>query len=301
MKMDPPLTDPTALALFARLDVVARLLVEGFMAGMHQSPFKGTSIEFVEHRPYYAGDEVRHIDWRAYGKTGRYFIKEFEEETNFRCYLLVDASGSMGFAGSTLSKLAYARQLAASLAYLLLQQRDAAGLITFDSQIREHHPPSANPIHLSRIVQTLEATQAGNETRLADVFQRLLPTLKRRSLVMILSDFFDEIGPLQVALRQFRAQRHELILFHVVTPEEETFPYSRPAQFQGLEQAHQQVLVDPHRVRAGYLARYQTFCRVLQHTAASLGIDYQKLVTSQPCAKALAACLSARKRSKHTR
>lgn len=301
MKSAPALTDPTALALFGKLDVVARLLVEGFMAGMHKSPFKGSSIEFVEHRPYYPGDEVRHIDWRAYGKTGKYFVKEFEDETNFRCYLLVDTSGSMSYSASTLSKLAYARQLAAALGYLLLRQRDATGLMTFDTSLRDHIEPSAKAESFARLTRALESRQAGGETSLGRVFQQLLPGLKRRSLVVILSDFYDDLGPLQVALRQFRDQRHEVILFHIVAPEEETFPFSKPTQFRSLERAKHRLLVDPHRLRARYLARYADFCVALRQTAGNLGVDYCKLATNEPYTRALGAYLEARTRSKRKR
>lgn len=298
--MSLPVTDPTALAQFGKLDVVARLVVEGFMVGRHKSPFKGASVEFVEHRQYYPGDEVRHIDWRAYGKTGRYFIKEFEDETNLRCYLLVDASGSMGYAGSTLSKFAYAGQIAAALAYLLLQQRDAVGLTTFDTKVRDRIEPSARPQNFSRLTETLAARTPGDETSLAAVFQELIPTLSRRSLVIILSDCFDELGPLAAALKQFRHQRHEVILFHIVAPEEETFPFSKPTQFRSLEEPGRRLLVDPHRLRGLYQARYRQFCAELRRAAGNVGVDYHKLVTSDPYAVALGAYLAARTRKNRT-
>src|SRR5690606_33683550 len=154
---EPASLDPTALARFGRLEVVAKLVVEGYMIGQHKSPFKGTSVEFVEHRQYYPGDEVRHIDWRAYGKTGKYYIKEFEDETNLRCYLLVDGSGSMGFKASTLSKFDYARQLAAALGYLLIGQRDSVGLITFDTRVRDRVEPSSKPQTFARLIDVLAA------------------------------------------------------------------------------------------------------------------------------------------------
>lgn len=294
----PPLYNPTALASFDKLDVVARLVVEGFMAGRHKSPFKGASVEFVEHRKYYPGDEVRHIDWRAYGKTGKYFIKEYEDETNLRCYLLVDCSGSMGYAGKTLSKFAYASHLAAALAHLLLQQRDAVGLITFDTKVRDRLEPSAKPQTFSLVVDALQNRQPGEETSLASVFQHVIPTLKRRSLVVILSDCFDDLGPLAVALRQFRHQHHEVLLLQIVAPEEETFPFSQPTQFRNLEQADHRLLVDPHRLRAHYQSKYQAFCKELNRVAGSCGIDCQKLITEQPYDVALGAYLDARTRGK---
>ena len=208
---DAPLHDPTALARFGNLDLVAKLVVEGYVMGQHKSPYKGSSIEFVEHRQYYPGDEIRHIDWRAYGKTGRYYIKEYEDETNLRCYMIVDCSGSMGYGESTISKSDYARQLAASLGYLLFTQRDAAGLYTFDTQIRDQLEPSTNTHTFQRITEALEKRKPGNETSLANVFETIVPQMKRRSLITIFSDCFDRIEPLMTALKMFRHHRHEVI------------------------------------------------------------------------------------------
>lgn len=292
-----PLDDPTALARFGKLEVVARLIVEGFAVGQHKSPFKGSSIEFVEHRQYYPGDEIRHIDWRAYGKTGRYFVKEFEEETNLRCYLLVDASGSMGYRQSTLSKFDYARQLAAALGHLLLQQRDAVGLITFDTQVRERIEPSTHPQTFGRMTATLEQTRPARETGLHGVFEQVLPTLKRRSLVVLLSDCFADLDPMLSALKQFRHARHEVLLFQIVAPEEEEFPFSRPTQFRSRER-RQRLLVDPHRLRARYLEQYREFCQTLARRCGGPGIEYAKFITSQPYHVALGRFIAARTRRK---
>lgn len=286
--------DPTALAKFGRLEVIAKLLVEGYQMGQHKSPYKGSSIEFVEHRQYYPGDEVRHIDWRAYGKTGRYFIKEFEDETNLRCYLLLDASGSMGYAGRTLSKFDYARQLAAALGYLLLHQRDAIGAITFDTQVRERMEPSSKPQNFARLIEILEARKTGQETSLAKVIHEIAPTLKRRSLIVILSDCFDKIEPLRTALNQLRHLKHEVILFHIIAPEEQEFPFSQPTQFRSLERSAHRLLVDPHRLRKHYLAQFEEFCKSLKQHAGSVGVDYHLLSTSEPYQTAFAAYLNAR-------
>ena len=294
----PDLHDPTALARFGRLDVVARLLVEGYMGGQHKSPYKGASVEFVEHRQYYPGDEIRHIDWRAYGKTGRYFVKEYEDETNLRAYLLVDCSGSMGYGQSTLTKFAYTRQLAATLGYLLLAQRDAAGLLTFDTEVRNRIEPSASMSSFDRLATVLEQTETGGETSLASVFPQLIPLLKRRSLVVILSDFFDKLEPLTAALQQFRHARHEVILFQVVAPEEEDFPFSRPTQFRSLERAGHKLLVDPHRLRSIYREQYAAFEVELSKTCGNAGVDYVKLLTSDPYQKALGAYLTSRAQRK---
>ena len=297
-KRDAPQADPTELAKFGNLEVVAKMLVEGYMLGQHKSPFKGASIEFVEHRQYYPGDEIRHIDWRAYGKTGKYYIKQYEDETNLRCYLLVDGSGSMSYGESTLSKFDYARYLATSLGYLLLQQRDASGLITFDTKVRQRLEPSSGSNNFHQLVKTLETFQPGGETSLAGVFEQLLTTIKRRSLIVILSDCFDRIEPLITALEAFRHSRNEVILFHIVAPEEEEFPFGRPTQFRSLERTAHRRLVDPHQLRAIYLEQYSKFCADLARRCGMIGVDYQKLVTTQPYHIALGAFLDARQRRK---
>ena len=296
-----PLDDPTALARFGKLEVVARLVVEGYLMGQHKSPFKGTSIEFVEHRQYYPGDEIRHIDWRAYGKTGKYYVKEYEDETNLRCRLLVDASGSMAYAGRTLSKFDYACSLAACLGYLLLKQRDAAGLITFDTKVRDRCEPSTNPQSFRRMAGMLEEGRPGGETSLARVFEEIVPAIGRRSLIVILSDCFDRIEPLAAALKQFRHARHEVILFHIVAPEEEDFPFSKPTQFRSLERSGQRMLVDPLQLRAHYRKRYRAFCAELTRLCGTVGVDYQKMLTSEPYQRALGAFLDARTRRKGKR
>lgn len=291
-----PLDDPTALAKYGNLDFVARLVVEGYMIGQHKSPFKGSSVEFVEHRQYYPGDEIRHIDWRAFGKTGKYYIKEFEEETNLRAYLLVDGSGSMGYGESTLPKFDYARAVAASLGYLLVSQRDAVGLITFDTEVRERLEPSTNPMNFQRLAHTLENWKTGGETSMADVFHRLATTFKRRSLVIIVSDFFDQLEPLSQSLKQFRHLGHEVVLVQVVAPEEEDFPFSRPTLFRSLELDTHRILVDPHRLRSLYLQQYQEFLKELSQMCGNVGIDYIKLLTTEPYHKALGAYLDRRNR-----
>jgi uncharacterized protein (DUF58 family) len=296
--VEPPLEDPTALARFAGLDVAARLIVEGYMIGQHKSPFKGSSVEFVEHRQYYPGDEMRHIDWRAYGKTGKHYVKEFEEETNLRAYLVVDGSGSMGYGESTLSKFTYARYLAAAMGYLLLAQRDAVGLITFDTDIRQRIEPTVAPHNFQRLVNSLQNWETGAETSLSAVFDRLIPSLKRRSLIVIISDFFDRIAPLTQALKAFQHSRHEVILFQIVAPEEQDFPFSRPTLFRSLEKSDHRVLVDPHRLRAMYVENFRKFQHDLGEICTHAGVDLVQLTTTMPYTKALGAYLDARSRRK---
>jgi uncharacterized protein (DUF58 family) len=292
-----PRFDPSALARFGDLGLVARTVVEGFLSGVHQSPYKGFSVEFAEHRQYYPGDEIRHIDWRAVGKTDRYYIKEHEEETNLQAHLLVDASGSMAYAGRGVSKFAYARFVAASLAYLLLHQRDAVGLVTHDHAVREILPPRSHAKQLPLVLRTLDETRPGGETALADVWHRVAPQLRRRGLVVILSDCFDRPPPLLHALRRLAHAGHEVILFHVLAPEEIEFPFDRFTQFRGLERPADTRLVDPHLVRQEYLRNFEAFCHELRTGAAGMRIDYHLLRTDQPVDRALGHYLSRRRPS----
>jgi len=288
--------DPTALARFGRLELIARLVVEGVMSGLHRSPFKGFSVEFAEHRQYYPGDEIRHIDWRAHGKTDRYYVKEYEEETNLKAHLVVDSSGSMGYAGRTVSKFEHARRLAASLAYLMISQRDAVGLVTFDSSLRAMVPPRSAPSHFSVVAQVLEGTKTGGETSLSRILHALADRIRRRGLVVILSDGFDEVDALTSALRQLRHQRHEVLFFHTLAPEEEEFPFSRPARFRDLERLDHRLRVDPLALRAAYLERFNSFCRTLKERVQGMGADYHRASTAEPVEKTLLDYLASRSR-----
>src|SRR5947209_3250413 len=286
--------DPTELNKYGGLALVARTLVEGFLTGVHKSPYKGFSVEFAEHRQYYPGDEIRHIDWRAYGKTDRYYIKEFEEETNLKAHLLVDASGSMAYRGGQLSKFEYAQYIAASLSYLMLHQRDAVGLVTHDTKLRQMIKPRANSKHLLHLLQTLEQTQPGGETGLAPLWHDLAGQLKRRGMIIILSDCFEQIGPLARALRHFRHQRHEVLLFHILAPEEIEFPFKKWTQFRNLEQSGHKLLVDPHKLKKEYLQNFQKFCKQLRDQANEMQVDYHLLRTDEPVERALGIYLTKR-------
>jgi uncharacterized protein (DUF58 family) len=289
--------NPAELARYGGLTLTARQLVEGFLTGLHKSPYKGYSVEFAEHRQYYPGDEIRHIDWRAFGKTDRYYIKEFEEETNLKAHLLVDASGSMAFGGKSPTKFRHAQLVAASLAYLMLHQLDAVGLVTHDTRIRNVVPPKASAKHLLRILTTLEQTTPGGETALAPIWHELAAHhLKRRGLVIVLSDCFDNLDALLLALKRFRHFKHEVLLFHVLAPEEVEFPYSRLTQFRSLEVPADRQLVDPARLRQEYLANFGAFCRQLKSRAGNMQIDYHLIRTDEPVERALGVYLSRRAR-----
>ncbi len=291
--------DPSELRRYAGLTLLARQVVEGFLTGVHRSPFKGFSIEFAEHRQYSPGDEIRHIDWRAYGKTDRYYVKEFEEETNLKAYLLVDASGSMGYKGrgDRLSKFEYAQQVAASLAFLMLHQLDAVGLITHDTKVRSLIPPKASSKHLLNVLRALEATRPGGETAMAPLWHQLATHhLKRRGLIIILSDFFDDIEALTKALRNLKHRNHEVVLFQVLSPDEVEFPFSKVTQFRNLERPADTQRVDARRLRAEYLQQFQQFCEQLRERAGNMHMDYRLLRTDQPVDRALGLYLSHRQR-----
>jgi uncharacterized protein (DUF58 family) len=292
--------DPTELRKYGGLTLIARHIVEGFLTGVHRSPYKGFSVEFAEHRQYTPGDEIRHIDWRAVGKTDRYYVKEYEEETNLKAYLLIDASGSMAFRGSRKgpSKFEYAQHVAASLAYLMLHQMDAVGLITLDTKVRSLIPPRANPKHLLRVLTTLEKTQPGGETAMAPLWHELAGHhMKRRGMVIILSDFFDQIEALVRALQHLRHRSHEVMLLHVLAPEELEFPYKRLTQFKSLEAGENKMLVDARRLREDYLRNFQKFRQELKDRAGKLRIDYHLMRTDDPVDRALGIYLSRRQRA----
>jgi uncharacterized protein (DUF58 family) len=290
--------DPSSLAKFGHLSMIARTVVEGFLTGVHQSPYKGFSVEFAEHRQYYPGDEIRHIDWRVYGKTDRYYIKEYEQETNLKAYLLVDASGSMAYRGRGLSKFQFTQYVAASLAYLMLHQLDAVGLITHDTRLRQFLQPRASPKHLLHVLHVLEHTYPGGETSLGPIWNELAGQFKRRGLVLVLSDCFDQMAPLLRALRRFRYHGHEVILFHILAPEEIEFPFTRRTQFRSLEARDQKMLVDPPQLRKDYLANFNAFCQQLREQAGQMQIDYHLLRTDEPVDRALGVYLTKRQTRK---
>jgi len=294
--LNAQLLDPTAIARFGRLELIARLVVEGMMSGLHKSPFKGFSVEFAEHRRYGPGDEIRHIDWRAFGKTDRYFVKEYEEETNLKAHLVVDSSGSMGYSGRTVSKLEHAKRMAASVAYLMISQRDAVGLMTFDTSLRTMIRPRSAPNHFSILCKALENTRTGGETSLGGILHTLADGIRRRGLVIIFSDGFDGLDELTTALRHLRYRRHEVLFFHTLAPEEEEFPFRRPVQFRNLERHEHRLRVDPLALRAAYLERFNGFCRSLRERVQAMGADFHRASTAEPIEKTLLDYLSSRSR-----
>lgn len=289
------------LSKIANLQILARQVVEGFCSGLHRSPHKGFSVEFKEHRSYVPGDEIRAIDWKVFGKTDRLYIREYEEETNLRCMLLVDTSGSMGYAGSRcdgLSKHEYAIRLAACLAYLMLQQQDSVGLITFDTKVRRHIPPRAKARHLQAMIDVLGRTRPRGDTDLGRIFHELVPKFQRRRLLIVISDLFGDVAPMLKALAHFRHAKHEVLLFQIWDPDELDFPFRHWARFESLEQDGHHQLLDPAHVRNAYLRNLAEFRQRLMAGCHRHRIDLVPMVTNHPYADALAAYLGTRRRLK---
>ena len=293
------LLKPETLASLRGLDLKARLVVEGFLEGLHRSPYKGFSVEFSEYRPYIPGDEPRRIDWKVYAKRDRFYVKEYQEETNLRAMLLVDASGSMAYRSgsvtSALSKLDYSVTLAAALAYLLIKQKDAVGLATFDTQIRGYLPPRSSRNYLQMLLARLENLKPGGETNLAGSLHGLAERTRKRGLVIIFSDLFDDPDQVLLALRHFRHRKHEVILFHILDPMEESFDFSSPMRLVDME-TKKEASLDPRLVRAEYHRALEGYRLRLRSTCSEHRIDYNPICTDQSLEYALFRYLEKRRR-----
>ncbi|MGM0488189.1 MAG: DUF58 domain-containing protein [Planctomycetota bacterium] len=283
------------MAKLKGLHLRARHIVEGYVAGLHRSPYHGFSIEFAEHREYTPGDDLRYVDWKVFGRTDKFYLKQYDDETNLICHLVVDVSESMTYRGpnAALSKFEYAQATAAALAWLVLQQQDAAGLVTFDQRIRSNLRASSSPSHLRQILQTLEAAPLEAETAAGPIFHELAQRLKKRSLVVILSDLFDDVDSMITGLKHFHHRRHDVLVFHVLDPVELDFSFSRPTIFQGLERGPR-VTADPRSLRGAYVKEIEAHVRRLRTGCRAMGIDYQQLRTDQPFDIALSNYLAAR-------
>lgn len=290
---------PEDLKQITNLQVLARLVVEGFCSGLHRSPHKGFSVEFKQHRPYVHGDEIRRLDWRLFGKTDRFFIREYEEETNLRATLLLDQSGSMGYAGAEgrdASKLQYATRIAACLSYLMLQQQDSVGMVTFDHKIRRYIPPRSRPGHLRVLINDMDRARPGGETELGKVFHDLVPKIHRRGLLIVLSDCFGDVPQLLSSLAHFRHARHEVVIFQIWHRDELEFPFRHWTRFESMETAGHDRLVDPALLRAAYMANLASFRDQLRQGCHRHHVDLVPMVTDEPYAFALAQYLALRRK-----
>jgi len=289
--------DFDVIAHIDNMQLLAKVVVEGFILGLHRSPYRGFSVEFAEYRQYSPGDEIRHIDWKVFGKTDRYYIKQFEEETNLACTILLDASGSMDYKSREdgLTKLEYGSRLAACLSYFIMRQRDAVGLVVFDEQVRTALPPRMRQSHLKHIMAALDDLKAGGETHLAGPMHDLADGLKRRGLIILISDLLDDPEAVMSALQHFRFQGHDVIIFHLMDNAELTFPFDTMTEFTDLE-THAKATVSAEGVKPVYMEELKAFLDVYEKGCADVLADYKLFDTCQPLELALSEYLYRRSR-----
>jgi uncharacterized protein (DUF58 family) len=287
--------DPELLARIGSLELLAKAVVEGFMSGLHRSPFTGFSTEFTEYRQYNAGDDLRYLDWRLLGRTDRYFIKKYRADTNTQCHILIDTSASMGYAySSSVTKLQYATFLAASLAYLLNRQQDSVGLLAFNNKIHTHVPARNRTGHMRTIFGHLSQLEAGAETHLANSLHQLAEVLTRRGIVILASDFYDDSERLQEAFQHLRFKGHDLVAFQILDQNELDFNFSDPVLLLEDSETQEQMPVLPDVVMSGYRERMRRHVDDLQRSAAANHVDFEMLTTKQPLDYALFSFLSRR-------
>jgi uncharacterized protein (DUF58 family) len=286
---------PETVSKLANMTLIARLVVEGFITGLHRSPYHGFSVEFAEHRQYMPGDEIRHVDWKVYAKTDRFYVKEFEEETNLKAYLLMDASASMGYSSHGITKLQYATYLAAALSYLMLRQRDSVGLVTFDQKVRKYLPPRSVNSYLSVLLQELQKVKTRAQTNVANTFHQLAERISRRGLIIIFSDLFDDPHQVLSGLKHFRHKKHEVIVFHILDPFERFFDFKQDAVFQDLETG-EKLATQPWHIRGEYRSLMNGFIETYKKQCRENRIDYVLMDTSENFERALLQYLIKRKR-----
>jgi uncharacterized protein (DUF58 family) len=284
---------PEALRRISPLELRARRIVDGFLSGMHRSPYFGQSVEFVQHREYAPGDDLRHIDWKVWGRQDRLYIKQYEEDTNLRCTLLVDASESMSYGRGELNKFDYAATIAASLSFLCLRQQDAVGLTIFDTKIRVKLPWRAGRKHLQSIFSSLEQQSTNEKTDLKAVFREVQESYPRRSMIVLITDFLGSDDSMLKGLATLRQSGHDCLVFHVMDDDELQFPFNDPTRFEGLE-GLSPLACNPRALREGYLEALQRFLDRIRRTCASYQIDYQLTPTSQSMDATLTSFLAAR-------
>ncbi len=293
--MQTELLTPQIINRLNTLDLQARQVVEGFISGLHKSPFHGFSVEFSQHRPYLPGDSLRYVDWKVYGRSDRYYIKQFEQETNLRAHILLDVSASMSFAGTEVSKRQYANVLAAALSFLLIRQKDAAGLVLFDHAIRSMLPARSVPSHLQQIFTEIDRTENGKDTALSPVLHEVAERIHRRGLVIIISDLLDEPSEVLKGLQHFRYDRHEVLVFHVLDPAEMDLKFTGDIVFKDLESA-ETLKTQPEFIRRAYREKVNAFLETYRTQCSNSGIDYHPVITSSPYDVALTEFLLKRKR-----
>ncbi len=295
--------DPEVLARAARLELRARMVVEGFVSGLHRSPYHGYSVEFAAHREYAPGDDTRHIDWRLFGRGDRLYIKQYEEETNLRAHVVLDCSGSMLYPENPppgrLDKQDYARTLAAAVLWLLIHQGDACGLVLFDESILRHVPPTARRDQLAPMLERIAAQPSGGRTDMRRLFAELPDLVSRRGLVVLISDLLADVDIVAAGLHRLRHAGHDVLVLHVMDADELTFPFAERTLFEGIEAPDVRVATDPQALRRSYLEAVERFIARLRSACIDHRIDYALLSTADPPAAGLSACLAARMRRFH--
>ena len=284
--------NPEILSKLSRLEIKAREIVEGAITGIHKSPHHGFSVEFAEHREYVPGDDIRHIDWKVFGRSDRFYIKQYEEETNLYAYILMDTSESMRY-GNKISKFDYGAYITASLAYLILKQQDMVGLVNFSDKIDKVIPASGNTSHLKEICRALAEAESGKKTDIGQILHMAAEKIKRRGVIIIVSDMLDNLENILFGLRHLRHKRHDVMLFHVLDYDEIHFPFEQMSKFIGLED-HPELMINPRAVRDSYLEEVQNFCEQLKGGCMRNRVDYIGLDTSQPLDIAISSYLAAR-------
>lgn len=284
---------PEAIKRLSRMELRARHIVEGFLSGMHRSPHFGQSVEFLQHREYSVGDDLRHVDWKVWAKHDRLTVKQYEEDTNLRCTLLVDVSGSMRYGNGPLNKFEYACTVAASLAYLVLKQQDAIGLVAFDEQIRASLAPRSKRNHLFSLIDSFAKLEPQDKTDTTQLFRNVAETHAQRGMMIVISDLF--VDPVEAirGLQLLRQRGHDVLVFHILDDDELDFPFQGPTRFEGLE-LPQHLNCNPRALREGYLKAIQDYLDQIRHGCARAMIDYALIRTSQPLDAVLAAYLSNR-------
>jgi uncharacterized protein (DUF58 family) len=287
---------PSIIARIQGIELKARLVVEGFITGLHKSPYHGFSIEFAEHRQYMPGDEIKFIDWKVFGRTDRYYVKQYEDETNLRCTILVDSSASMNFASKgNISKFEYASYLAAAMAFMMMKQQDAVGLALYDAQVRSYLPARSKKSYIQEILRALASATPSNQTGTASALGQVAERISRRGLVIILSDFFDSMDSIVPALKRFRHNNHEVLAFQILDPRERDFNFGADAVFKDMETGDE-ITTQPHQIKASYASAMQTFTESLKRACRERNIDYTLLDTTQPFDTALMQFLSKRQK-----
>lgn len=290
-----PLIDPRTLMRIKSLQMRARVAVEGFIKGIHRSPYHGFSVEFSEYREYSPGDDPRYLDWRLYARSDRYYVKRFEDETNLRCYLVLDTSRSMGYKSGPYSKSDYARTAAATIAYFLSLQRDAVGLLTFEDRITDYLPPRYRPGHLRRLLAALEREPEGRATNLSEPLEQIAATVRKRGLIVLISDLLAPTDALRTRLGYLRSRGHDIVVLRVLDPAEVQFTFQTPSMFHDVESG-QELYIDPADARQGYLRRFAAHAEEIERSCVDLGIEYQSLTTDRPLELVLFDLLKARMR-----